>query len=94
VNRPLIRIVVIAAFAVAAVGAIRGLRKADPSVASAFGFDDAGVSDMIAALETGEEDPARFAASVDGALLTLSADGESETFALPEGSFYLSVAPT
>ncbi|MDP3130807.1 MAG: CueP family metal-binding protein [Bacillota bacterium] len=64
-----------------------------PDVLGAFGITDMDVTDIVAALEAGTEDRTRFNASIDGDALHLTADGETASIALPEGRFYLSVAP-
>ncbi len=62
-------------------------------VLDAFGLVDEDVETIVAALEAGTEDKTRFNARIDGAALQLTADGETETLALPDGLFYLSIAP-
>lgn len=69
------------------------LFDAKTDVAAAIGVDENDVKGAVALLEAGTEDRDRFRASIDGTSLNLTADGETLAIPLPEGEFYLSVAP-
>jgi len=85
--------IVIAAVALLAGAAAIFLLAEHPDVLDAFGITDPEVTEIVAVLEAGTEDKARFNASIDGTALRLTADGTTETLALPDGLFYLSIAP-
>jgi hypothetical protein len=85
--------IVIAAVALLAGAAAIFFTADRPKVLDAFGLVDSDVAAIVAALEAGTEDKTRFNARIDGTVLQLTADGKTETLALPDGLFYLSIAP-
>lgn len=85
--------IVVAAVALLAGAAAIFLFADHSDVLDAFGITDPNVPSIVAALEAGTEDKKRFNASIDDTALRLTADGKTETLALPEGLFYLSIAP-